>query len=466
MWHAQETRSRNLTTGAAIAWVVALGLPASGVASEPQRTFSQRLEVIQIEIDLVVTDQAGHPVTELDPRDLALYHNGERQEVLFLEPPSSRLANANDSRQERPRHLIIYADNLRIWPKRRNALLRRLDGFIEHRIARGDRISIVAFDGSIELLAIASREAGDIRTALTDLASRPTSVAQIATEARQLRWALAEGLDFSTLQPRIERYVERLRLDAARSVAGLAKTIRVIATPAHSVSILYLSDGIPARPGDELADLERDDGPRIIAGVQRGGDDPTESGVPTPSVQYLASLPRSRSGFEQMPAISTTPLLEPLIRIANAHRVTFYPVRPSAFFHASLTGSRARASGGEDHIGPLRQLARSTGGDFVNRGQFEAALTRLSRRLDSTYSLGFQVQAHDELPHGLEIKLARRGLKPHYRRECAATPRVGRPVALPNSRTAEILPEASHPDGPATAQTAEPVSVVKDADEP
>ncbi len=429
MWHALETRLRTLKPRAAIALIVALGLPASGLASEPQGAFSERLEVIQIEIDLVVTDQVGQPVTELDPQDLALYHNGKRQEVLFLEPPSSQ-ANAHDSRRERPRHLIIYADNLRIWPKRRNALLRRLDGFIEHRIARGDRISIVAFDGSIELLAIASREAGDIRTALTDLASRPTSVAQIATEARQLRWALAEGLDVSTLQPRIQRYVDRLRLDAARSVAGLAKTIRVIATPAHSVSILYLSDGIPARPGDELADLEGDDGPRIIAGVQRGGDDPTESGVPTPSVQYLASLPRSRPGFEQMPAISTTPLLEPLIRVAIAHGVTFYPVRPSAFFHASLTGSRASASGGADHIGPLRHLARSTGGDFVARGRFEAALAKLSRRLDSIYRLGFQVSAHDEpAPHGLEIKLARRGFKAHYRRLCANTPRVNPPVA-------------------------------------
>ncbi len=406
---------------------LALLIPASGTASdlpEPKSTFSERLDVVQVEIDLVVTDPEGRPVTDLERADLELYQAGARQEILYFRKPSSHRAQLpGDSPARaaapgaRPRQLIVYVDNLRIWPKRRNVLLRRLGGFIEERIARGDRISVVAFDGSVELLAVDSRDAGRILTSLEALESRPTAMVRTAAEARRLRQDLAQGLGVSILQPRLERYAERLRLDAARSLAGLAATIRAIARSSHSTSILYLSDGLPARPGDELTGLPGGAAPRVLL-APGAGDDPASQGVPTPAVQYLVSLPRSPLAPWRMAAFEgTAEFLAPLIRAADAHGVAFYPVRPSAFLHPSIHDSRAGARGRADHIGPLRRLAQSTGGDFVPYARFEGALARLSRRLDSAYVLGFQPSPNsDRASHTLEIQLARKGLKAHYRR--------------------------------------------------
>ncbi len=417
-----------------LALVLAVLIPTSAAASdppEPLSTFSQRLDLIQVEVDLVVTDGKGRPVRDLERSDLELYRDGTRQEILYFGKPSDHRPAA------RSRHLIIYVDNLRIWPKRRNLLLRRLGGsgggqtkgFIEQRIARGDRFSVAAFDGSVELLIVDSRDAEQILACLEALESRPSAMAQVVWQGHHLRRDLAEGIvGGSVLRPRIERHVARLRLDVARSLAGLTATVRALARPSRSTSVLYLSDGIPAWPGDEFSGPAAAAEPRVLISAGTGArDDTTPQAVPTPVVQYLVSSPRSRQGSSlAAESGSTAEFLEPLITAANTHGVAFYPVRPSAFFHPLIHDSRAGGRSRADHIGPLRRLAESTGGDFVSYGRFEAALARLSRRLDSAYTLGFQISPKSgEAPHTLEVQLARKGLRAHYRRGYVLDLRAG-----------------------------------------
>ena len=140
--------------------------------------------------------------------------------------------------------------------------------------------------------------------------------------------------------------------------------------------------------------------------------------VPIRAVQYLVSLPRSQPGPWQMAAFEgTSELQAPLIQAANAYGVAFYPVRPSAFSYPSIRDSRVSTQGRVDHVGPLKRLAQGTGGDLVPYARFETALTRLSRRLDSAYFLGFRLSpGADPAFHTLEVQLARKGLEAHYRR--------------------------------------------------
>lgn len=402
-----------------MALVVALSIPAGGAAADPQGGFSERLDLVHVEVELVVTDSKGREVTDLERADLELYRDGQRQNIRHFGRPAEQPAAAGDPPASgvRPRQIVVYVDNLRIWPKRRDAQLRQMAGFVEERLARGDRISVVAFDGGVELLAVDSRDAGRILASLEALEARPSAIVQTALEARHLRQDLALGIAAEVLRPRVERYVERLRIDAARSLAGLAATLDAIARPSWSTSVLYLSDGIPAWPGDELASL--------AFGAARAGvairvaveDDPTTQGVPTPSVQYLVSQPRSQPAPRRAADLEgMTAALEPLIRLAHRRGVAFYPVRPSSFLRPSIH-PRAGAPGGADHVSLLARLAKSTGGDFVPYARFEAALSRLSRRLDSVYTLGFEIAVDgDRSLQTLDVQLARKDLKAHYRR--------------------------------------------------
>ncbi len=416
MRHAVKTSRPRYGEIQLLALVAMLSIPARVVASDPRSGFSEQLDLVAVEVELVVTGPRGRPVIDLERADLELYHDGARREILYLDRPANPpVATGGEARR---RQLIVYADNLRIWPKRRNAMLRRLSGFIDQRLSRGDRVSVVAFDGSVELLAVDSRDIGRLRGALATLASRPTAMPRIAGEARQLRQALADGVNATALEPRIERYVERLHLDARRSLAGLAATLQAIAQPAQSTSILYLSDGIPAWPGDQLPDPGSGDaGSPVVIRLRPGVGDADPQAVPTRTAQYLVTLPRSPAPRLAPGIEGTARFLEPLIRIAGTRDVAFYPVRPSAFIHPTILGSRFGAASRTGHIETLRRLAHSTGGDLVPFGGFEAALARLSRRLDSAYVLGFQVFPQtDRAPHALEVQLARKGLKAHYRR--------------------------------------------------
>lgn len=429
---------------AALSAIVALAAAASEPESETPaapETFSDRLEVIHVEVDLVVTDPKGRPVIDLDRSELELYRDGDRQEILTFSGPSRPATSEDRHAASRPRQLILYVDNLRLWPKRRNAMLRRMTAFVEERIGHGDRISVAAFDGGVELLAVDSRDAGRVQAALEALEARPSAIVKTAAEARRLRQDLEHGIGVAALQPRLERYVERLRVDVARSLAGLAATIDAVARPAHSTSILYLSDGIPAWPGDELSSTA------IVGAATRLGirverrEGPTTESTPTPSIQYLASRPRSLAApMRNQDFEGATRYLEPLIRFANGRDVAFYPVRPSNFLHPSIVPP-AGAHGRTDHVTPLARLARSTGGDFVPYARFEAALARLSRRLDSAYTLGFQIAADPEgASHALEVQVARKGLKAHYRRaysadlQAAAPERDGLAGSAPRER--------------------------------
>lgn len=426
MCHALETMLCRVSRGLALA----LLLPSSGVASdppEPRAAFSDRLDLVQVEVDLVVTDRKGRPVLDLDRGEVELFRDGARQELLYFDGPAAVTADAESA--GRSRHIVVYVDNLRIWPKRRNTLLRRLASFIEYRIARGDRFSIVAFDGStIEPVVVDSRDFEQIAASLEALESRPSAMVETAAAAHRLRRDLAGGAGMAGLEPRIERYVERLQLDVARSVVGLAKTIRVFARPAAPTSVLYLSDGIPAWPGGELSSLgAAGSHARTLIGIRTAVEEGLGvDGVPTPTVQYLVSLPSSLPGTPPADEPEgTVSFLEPLIRVANAHGVDLYPVRPSALLHPSLLDSRA---GAIDPVGPLRRMAESTGGDLVSYGRFEDALAGLSRRLDSAYTLGFQIVQEDEpTSHTLEVQLTRKGLEAHYRRAFASEPRAARP---------------------------------------
>ena len=416
-----------------LCWLTALLAAATGTVADPptpRGTFSEQLDLVHVEVDVVVTDRKGRPVIDLEPADVELFRDGAKQAVTYFRKPTGpgtatpgeRTAHGVAS-AARSLQLVVYVDNLRLWPKRRNTLLRRLGSFLSERITRGDRCSVVAFDGSIELLVVDSTSTEQILESLAEVATRPSTMARTASEARRLRQALAEGLDMSVLQPRIERFVAGLRSDAARSLQALTRTVHAVALPDTPTVIIYLSDGIPAWPGDELSDLTPGTvAPRVGIGRRAGEGEPITQGVPTPAVQYLVSLPRLRPGTWRPVRIeATTPLLEPLIRAADARGVAFYPVRPSVFLFPSIGEARAGAASRADPIGPLQRLAQSTGGDLVSYGRFEAALSRLSQRLDSAYTLGFQIvpREGDATAHVLEIQLARKNLTAHYRRAYA-----------------------------------------------
>lgn len=398
---------------------------ASGSAGEepsPHEVIEDRLDLVAMELELTITDRQGKPVRDLERDDLELFHDGIRQEILSFESPAVerpavRRPAAGPAPNVRPRHVVVYVDNLRARASRRNRMLRRVEGFLVDRIARGDRVSVVGFDGAVHWLARASSDAAAVRAGLAALAEWPSGSRRTQIEARRIQQALADGVATSLIEPQIADHVARVAVAAARSLSGLTRAASGLPRLAIPTAWLVVGDGIPARPGEEWLGAGSNPDSRSYRVVRRAlvarGRSETDS-APTPAVQYLVSRPRSlnRSGAD-VSVVGVAPLLDPLVAVAHAHRVSFYPVRPPAPASSSLAGSSSRS----DQLTILRQMAELTGGDLVPHGKLAAALAELSERWDSTYTLGFQLApGTDHGPRSLEVKLGRKGLEAHYRR--------------------------------------------------
>ncbi len=438
MKKAKQVPARHcLVFAVVIGWALTLAAaePPGNDELHPEDIFSEHLDLLHVTIDLTVTDRKGRPVTDLGSRDFELFRNGVKQEILSFTAPLDPLDVEGhfDGFAEPRRHIVVYVDDLRLVPSRRKFLLRRTRNFLVDRMRRGDRVSLVAFDGTLVFLLSASSDEERVEAALAAAVSRP-GLARLEQEGRRLQQALAEGISMAALGPQIESYTKRLQVDVLRSLAGLGAAVRTLAELGDPTIVLYLSDGYPERAGEIFGDQDSAAGGRGGGGVvtrrrSNGADDPTSQGIPIPSVQVVVSRPNPGPHSGPRPGVdSTALLLGPLITASQRSGVEIYPVRSSPLLGAARTAS----SRGFDQRSPLHALAEATGGDMLPYGQFDVALSKLSQRLGAAYTLGFQV-ASQRVPRPaptterIEVLIARKGLKAHYPKAYVEAPQS--PVA-------------------------------------
>jgi len=126
---------------------------------------------------------------------------------------------------------------------------------------------------------------------------------------------------------------------------------------------------------------------------------------------------------QSLQSLSSLPQLLQLGAIANASRVTMYPILPPVA-DASTAGLGNRASDSEKPLSNLREalelMASSTGGQSMVAGQnVSAFLVRTEEAGAASYSLGFVPEQGTSGFHELRVK-AKRGMRLRYRQSYVA----------------------------------------------
>jgi VWFA-related protein len=140
--------------------IIAFAIAFSAAASLAQNA-AESIEVRVVNVDVVVRDRAGKPVTGLTKADFEIYENGQKREITNLSEvraaagpaqPSTKSASPQPSElppaaeqpiEIRPRNIVMFVDNYSLQPFRRDKVLQSLRKFIDERLTPHDRVMLV-----------------------------------------------------------------------------------------------------------------------------------------------------------------------------------------------------------------------------------------------------------------------------------------------------------------------------------
>ncbi|MDE2692476.1 MAG: VWA domain-containing protein [Acidobacteriota bacterium] len=428
---------------------IAFLLCATSVAAQPaSETFGETIDVRVVNVDVWVTDRDGNPVTGLTADDFEVREDGRPVELSnFYEftdglDETAREQQAVALRDRRPRQsdldrfvpaeppppehrlsLMVYVDNNNLTPTDRNRLLPFLRNFLSVQLSPYDRAMLAVYDqGRYEVALPFTTEAWRVAEATHEVTSAVGSRDRIESQRldilRELNGDYAQ-LRYSSTVELIRDFAAMIRSEVDASIVNLENAIRTMAGLPGRKAILYISNGLPMRPAEDLfrAVEERFNDTR---GRWRGTPRwPIPDAQPNDDARSIDAANASLEAYQY----DLSRRFDELASLANANGVTFHSVAAAG---ARITGMNTadlrfstsieftRANNLEE---PLLRLADRTGGRaIVNTRNFAGGFDRIASDLQNRYSLGYSA-THIERggTHRIEVELTDEA-KRRYRR--------------------------------------------------
>lgn len=394
----------------------ATGTGDSGVAAEGPEDgmFFESVDVNVVNVQVFVTDKKGNPVTGLGIDDFELFEDKQpvkisnffaiegRQPV--AETAASSLATTTPLPEQLPEderlHLVVYIDNFNIRPFNRNRVFRRLREFLSQKLEQGDRVMLVTFDRSLKTRHPFTSNPDLVASALFDLEKLTGHALQYDSEHREVMRAIVESDELTRVSYRVTQFAESRYNDMAFALDGMREIVDSLAGVAGRKAIIYVSDGVPMTPGEDL-----------FHALQHKFQD---TGILARMRDYDLSRKFTR-----------------LTDVANTNEVTFYTIDAAGLrvaFSGTAEQGRYSDTPGLWQVAesmkvrnlqsPLLFMADRTGGTAIyNTNDVGDGLTRVASDFGTYYSLGY-LPGHsgDGRFHKIEVKAKRKGLRVRHRR--------------------------------------------------
>jgi VWFA-related protein len=400
---------------------LALGLllcpVASGLgAQEKPPTFTEKVEVRVMDLDVVVTDAHGRPVRDLRREDFTVRLAGKvvpidyfaRVDEGTIHAPD--LANASPDqvlaafRQGDqayvPRHFLMYMDVGHLAPDGRRRGLETLRDLVT-RMGPNDRGRVVLFDRRSRELAEWTSSKETLFATLSKVEQSGIQTPRLDSE-RQTLVTMDTPMGRNPREQAIHReatarrYAEEQSVEVRQLLSDVGAELTTLAPLAGKKAFLFVSGGFDFRPG------------YIMAAYATG----------QPNV--ISFTVRDVSGE-----------LDAIARRANASEITFYTVDargldPAGGSSASDNPLLARSGvaflARQDSQEGMTVLARETGGiALLNSNDFATGVTRIYQDSSVYYSLGVTLsKVNGSGNRAVRVDVARPGVTVRARRGYAA----------------------------------------------
>jgi len=463
MRHGRRSRTPQLSFPLALSLLAAIpGGAALAQEDQPLSTFLGTAEVNLVNVDVVVTDADGVPVTGLGIDDFELYENGEPRPISnfaammngrpvdFDLPTADRVTLPLDEIPLAPQHFMVYIDNVNLHPINRARIFERLRDYLRDNWTDELRVSLASNERGLVVhqpftsdqrslfwkLGRLEQESGMVdptemdryaiehQIAAVDLENVRPGVASFATAGQDIADPVAASAllaqeasirriesEAMSIIPQIRSYAGNRFNHLRGSLATLQQYIDSAAGIEGRKALLYIGDGIELHPAESLYDS---------------------------FYRRFKNLPTVGSQFSVNAEAATfdlTDLVTRLVARANSARVTLYALSAKApgGSETSLAESDARPSrdlrayqsrfSGLDELGNETTMALMANG---TGGRMATTAAMIPRLLEATlddfenfYSIGFVVPPEEglsEKPRRIEVRPKLRELRARYRR--------------------------------------------------
>ncbi len=414
--------------------VLVCGLLGTARLAAPQSPgpFMDTVDVNVVNVEVMVTDRNGVPVTDLDAASFTIWEDGEQMEisnffavaggrVLPPDSPGDELTILPTPETQRLQ-LVLLVDELNIRPENRNRMIGELRSYLTARRDAEDLMMLVRTGDEVTVEQPFTNDTGLVLEALDRMEQRLGRHVQFEIEYRSLmrrieRASLAKPTPLNplVLEAAIleaERLGDEIRIVAERRYRKVEATVellkgftRTLAGMPGRKGILYVSDGMPARTAESLVTAWRGK---------------FETWLTANNQSRVASRLVSLNSLE----FDASRILRRLVIEANANRVAFYPISNNNQRARSWLSAENRGDYSESGQGPgslmvaelesfaldesLLQLAEGTGGvAFTRSSNIGGLLDRMRGDFSSFYSLGYLRPAgEDHEYHRIEVRLA------------------------------------------------------------
>jgi VWFA-related protein len=418
--------------------VIAAVIAFTAAASVAQEV-AESIEVHVVNVDVVVRDRAGKPVTGLTKADFEIFENGQKREITNLYEvrapavaasanatsvsPSASAAPAVTPVEARPRNIVMFVDNYSLEPFRRDKVLQSLDKFVE-QLGPQDRVMLVLCTQKTTVITPFTNDRNAIRAGVETIKKSGNAFNRTASLDRlkqtvneyismakepggRLSWRDA----YSHATSDVESHVEEEIFSARNTLAALGQITAALAGMEGKNVIIFAGAHLPEKPGVELYQWLYNAFSTYMTGLTLG----TESiSGKTGSMQHYS--------------------IEEAAKQASANGVALYMIDAADSRDSGSAESTAASDRVESFLTftntamAYQTLARISGGlAITNTSNFDSAFQTLANDLNSYYSLGFKPS--DSSTQGLR-RIVVKMKNPEYRFRARET-------YIPNAKPAQ-----------------------------
>jgi VWFA-related protein len=417
-------------------------IAASALAQE----VAESIEVRVVNVDVVVRDRAGKPVSGLTKNDFEIFESGQKREITNLyevrgpaphpaspakpaAAASEPVAPAAEQQPEmRPRNIVMFVDNYSLTPFRRTQILKSLEKFTDENLQPQDRAMLVLCTQQVKVITPFTNDRKAIHDGLETIRksvgggqNRAASLEQVKDRINQFIDASKEP-KFSGPTLSIEQYysmsttlvdafVEEEISSSRNTLGALGNVTAALAGLEGKNIIIFAGAHMPEKPGRETYQWLYN----VFSPLMR---------TLTMSSEFL----NGRTGSLQHYSI------EEAAKQASANNVALYMI-DAADSRDSITAENREVIEKNEQFesftntaSAYQTLARISGGlAFTGTDNFDSAFDSLANDLRSYYSLGFKPS--DAATPGLR-KIVVKMKNPEYRFRARET-------YIPNAKPAQ-----------------------------